>query len=38
LRKQEDVVGIIIALAQVMSPEIDDLMSRCAELAEQLLL
>ena len=37
-RERDDVVGIVIALAQAMSAEIDDLMSRSAKLAEQFFL
>src|SRR5262245_3982720 len=37
-RKRDDVVGIVIALVQAMSAEIDDLMPRGAKLAEQFLL
>jgi hypothetical protein len=38
LRERDHIIRIIIALAQVMSPKIDDLMSRCAELSKQVLL
>jgi hypothetical protein len=34
----DNVVGIVIALAQAMSAEIDDLMPRSAKLAEQFFL
>src|SRR5271157_2837484 len=37
-RKRDNVVGIVIALAQAMSAEIDDLVSRSAKLAEQFFL
>jgi hypothetical protein len=34
LRERDHIIRIIIALAQVMSSEIDDLMARSAKLAE----
>jgi hypothetical protein len=38
LREREHIIRIVIIFAQVMCPEIDDLVSRFAKLAEQLLL
>src|SRR5437899_9742140 len=36
-RERDHIVGIVIALTQTMSAEIDDLMARCAKLCDQFL-